>query len=321
MVQEHRHAADCQRRFVLLCLRALEPQANSPIGKQQHSFFIPGLGPAPKWCSFLDNMVEEMAEDAKTETYDNYKFLTLAELKTLSLAHLIGKTNLLRPYMHGYFVASKLYDQARLIANPYVWEEERTKRIKEKVEKERESRIRGKKKVKVNQKLADKLLDRQQNREKVDTEAGMLGDERFANMFEDEAFAVNENSYEYRALNPSTGPLGVTGPPVAQAGKPEPSQTGKGLGKSATQTTKDAPNTTMTVSSSRGKGPRDSALGSRNQKSGRITKARGDVAGERQVTFVPEAKNKKKPQQFDTGSREKKSGQRRSASSNTMRKL
>ncbi|KAI5284575.1 hypothetical protein KEM55_001004, partial [Ascosphaera atra] len=32
-------------------------------GKQQHSFFIPQLGPSPKWCSFLDNIVEEMAED------------------------------------------------------------------------------------------------------------------------------------------------------------------------------------------------------------------------------------------------------------------
>ena len=38
-----------------------------------------------------------------------------------------------------------------LIANPYIWDDERTKRVKEKVEKERASRIRGGKKVKVNQ--------------------------------------------------------------------------------------------------------------------------------------------------------------------------
>src|SRR5262249_43391429 len=161
-------------------------------GKQQHAFFIPQLGPAPKWCSFLDNMVEEMAEETRTETYDNYKFLTLPELKQLSLAHLIGKTNLLRPYMHGYFVASKLYEQARLIANPYVWEEERMKRVKDKVEKERSSRIRGNKKVKVNQRLVDKLLKKQENREKVDTNVGVLGDERFGKLFEDEEFAVDE---------------------------------------------------------------------------------------------------------------------------------
>jgi ribosome biogenesis protein ENP2 len=78
-------------------------------GKQQHAFLIPQLGPAPKWCSFLDNLVEEMAEEAPMETYDNYKFLTLPELKQLNLGHLVGTTSLLRPYMHGYFVASKLY--------------------------------------------------------------------------------------------------------------------------------------------------------------------------------------------------------------------
>src|SRR5262249_46990524 len=155
-----------------------------------HSFFIPQLGPAPKWCSFLDNMVEEMEEEVHTETYDDYKFLTMPELKSLSLEHLIGKTNLLRPYMHGYFVASKLYEQARSIANDYVWEEDRAKRVKEKVEKERASRIRGNKKVKVNQKLADKILKRQERRERVDTEAGSLGDSRLGKLFEDEEFAV-----------------------------------------------------------------------------------------------------------------------------------
>ena len=32
-------------------------------GRQQHAFFIPQLGSAPRWCAFLDNLVEEMAED------------------------------------------------------------------------------------------------------------------------------------------------------------------------------------------------------------------------------------------------------------------
>ncbi|EGY14377.1 Ribosome biogenesis protein ENP2 like [Verticillium longisporum] len=286
-------------------------------GQQQHSFFIPSLGPAPKWCSFLDNMVEEMAEEVPTETYDNYKFLTLAELKSLSLAHLIGKTNLLRPYMHGYFVASKLYDQARLIANPYIWEEEKTKRIKEKVEKERESRIRGKKKVKVNQKLADKLLQRQENREKVDVEAGMLGDDRFAKIFEDEAFKVDETSREYHQLNPSSTPYARSGAPVRDSqGKEDDSN------EPSRQPKQTPADIVMRVSSSsKGNGPKDTALGSRSQKSGRVSKVRGDVVGERQVSFVPAPRHKKKPQQFDSEPREKKSGPRRSASSNTFRKL
>src|SRR3569833_1092206 len=147
-------------------------------------------------------MTDEMAEEARTGTYDNFHFLTLPELRSLSLDHLVGKTNLLRPYMHGYFVASKLYDQARLIANPYVWEEERMKRVKEKAEKERESRIRSNKKVKVNQKLVDRLLKKQEKRAKVDTEAGLLGDVRFKSLFEDEDFKVDEMSAAFRSLKP-----------------------------------------------------------------------------------------------------------------------
>lgn len=211
-------------------------------GRQQHAFFIPQLGPAPKWCSFLDNLVEEMAEDPNdpqaftggnqaTSAYDNYKFLTVAQLRTLNLDHLIGRTNLLRPYMHGYFVAQRLYEEARLITNPYIWEEERAKRVKEKIDQERESRIRGKKKaaVKVNRKLAEKLLDKQEKAERrnakrvldqggdekmedapaADTTTttsgkGLLGDSRFKQMFEDEEFAVDETSYEYMMLNPSS---------------------------------------------------------------------------------------------------------------------
>lgn len=173
-------------------------------GKQQHAFLIPQLGPAPKWCSFLDNMVEEMAEEITVETYDNYKFLTLPDLKKLNLAHLIGTTNLLRPYMHGYFVASRLYEEAQLIANPYLWEDERNKKIQEKIEKERASRIRNVKKVKVNQKLVDKVLKRQERRENVDLENGILGDSRFGKLFEDEEFQVDEKSREFQALNPST---------------------------------------------------------------------------------------------------------------------
>ncbi|RKF83397.1 Ribosome biogenesis protein ENP2 [Golovinomyces cichoracearum] len=176
-------------------------------GRSQHSFFIPQLGPAPKWCSFLDNMVEEMAEEAPVETYDNYKFLTLPDLKKLNLSHLIGTTNLLRPYMHGYFVASRLYEEAQIIANPFLWEEERSKKIKEKIEKERASRIRGGKKVKVNQKLVDKVLKRQERREKVDVDMGILGDSRFGKLFEDEDFQVDENSREFQALNPSSSKI------------------------------------------------------------------------------------------------------------------
>ncbi|KAL6247395.1 Small ribosomal subunit biogenesis [Rhinocladiella similis] len=207
-------------------------------GRHQHSFFIPQLGPAPRWCSFLDNVVEEMADDPNDphafsrskvgEVYDNYKFITSSQLRMLNLDHLVGKTNLLRPYMHGFFVAQGLYEQARLIANPSSWEEERAKRVQEKIDKERESRIRGQKKVaaKVNRKMAERILEREEKNErrraqrvlaqggdeKATVEAagpeekGLLADSRFAKLFQDEDFAVDETSREFQQLNPSTKP-------------------------------------------------------------------------------------------------------------------
>ena len=154
-------------------------------GRQQHAFFIPQLGPAPKWCAFLDNLVEEMAEDGETdpsgfkaggavggEVYDNYKFVSSSELATLNLDQLITGsekgTNVLRPYMHGYFVPQRLYEQARLLANPDIALQQRQKSIQEKIDKERESRIRGNKKtaVKVNRKLAEKLAAREEANER-----------------------------------------------------------------------------------------------------------------------------------------------------------
>ncbi|RCI16956.1 hypothetical protein L249_2694 [Ophiocordyceps polyrhachis-furcata BCC 54312] len=292
-------------------------------GKQQHAFFVPQLGPAPKWCPFLDNMVEEMAEDVNVETYDNYKFLTLPELKQLSLAHLIGKTNLLRPYMHGYFVASKLYEQAKLIANPYAWEEERVKRVKEKVEKERASRIRGSKKVKVNQKLVEKLLKKQENRGQVDTKAGLLGDERFAQLFEDEEFMVDENSREFQLRNPSTVVSQDADPkaPTRYQAKDSEDESSDDE-RESTSTGRPKDELVMQVSSSRDDDnkvkTRDTALGSRQQRSDRGSRAQqSDVVGERQVTFIPQLKRKT----HDAPTPRKVLSGRRSASSNTFRRM
>jgi ribosome biogenesis protein ENP2 len=292
-------------------------------GKQQHAFFIPQLGPAPKWCSFLDNMVEEMAEEAPAETYDNYKFLTLPELKTLNLSHLIGTTNLLRPYMHGYFVASRLYEEARLIANPYIWDEERTKRVKERVEKERASRIRGKK-VKVNQNLVDKLLKKQERREKVDENVGVLGDSRFGKLFEDEDFAVDERSKEFQALNPSTVASGnITMVEKAAVDISEESQEDDDSEEEAELKARQLQKPEMRISSSSykksGHQRRDQAFGARKPSSGRVSKQRGEITGERSVTFAP--KSGKKEKNVETVKSGRRDEGRRSASGNVFRKM
>ncbi|KAI0443482.1 WD40-repeat-containing domain protein [Xylaria telfairii] len=302
-------------------------------GQAMHAFLIPQLGNAPRWAAHLDSLTEEMASEVTTDNYENYKFLTLPELRSLSMDHLIGKTNLLRPYMHGYFVASKLYEQARLIANPFAFEEERAKRVKEKVEKERASRIRGNKKVKVNQKLVDKLLKRQEKRATVDTKAGILGDDRFSRMFENEEFQIDENSREFKALNPSTqvDPEGKTVAPTNAFS--EESDEGSGSDSDDSDDSDDIPrkggreSVVMRVSSSNQESrrqDRDTAFGSRAQKPGRPNKYRGgDVVGDKEITFAPEPKKKKEKmdQPIASTSEEKRSAARRSASGNALRRI
>ena len=53
-------------------------------GIQMTTYFIPQLGPAPRWCSFLENITEEL-EDSATgprSVYEDYKFVSRAELAT-----------------------------------------------------------------------------------------------------------------------------------------------------------------------------------------------------------------------------------------------
>ena len=34
------------------------------------------MGPAPRWCSFLDVITEELEEEESSTVYDDYKFVT-----------------------------------------------------------------------------------------------------------------------------------------------------------------------------------------------------------------------------------------------------
>lgn len=160
-------------------------------------------------------------------------------VRSLGLDHLIG-TPALKPYMHGYFLSLQLYDTARLIANPYVYEEHRERAIREKMDKMAETRIRTRKDagVKVNKVLAEKIRKEEQREKKkaekkaerkarsaeegamdvVDEntdahaerepgkpaeKANLLNDPRFKDLFENPEFEVDEQSREFALLNPS----------------------------------------------------------------------------------------------------------------------
>ena len=172
---------------------------------------------------------------------------------SLGLDHLVG-TAALKPYMHGYFLSLKLYDAARVIANPYVYEEHRAKMVQEKLDKLAEGRIRTRKdqaKVKVNKALAEKITQEEERAKKQevrkrkkatqDDDAAMdvdvdevpaakektnlLSDPRFSALFEDPDFEVDEESREFALLNPSA---------AAQKKGRMPEADGKGWGRGKT---------------------------------------------------------------------------------------
>lgn len=182
------------------------------------SYFLPALGPAPKWCSYLENLTEELEEGAETTIYDDFKFLTKEELERLNLTNLIG-TNLLRAYLHGYFIDYRLYKKAKALADPFAYDAYIEQRKKEKLDEERANRITVKRKLpKVNRRLANQILEEEEaETEKKDEEVNKIKkaskkkkgfnteifqDDRFANMFKNENFEIDELSQDYLALHP-----------------------------------------------------------------------------------------------------------------------
>jgi ribosome biogenesis protein ENP2 len=178
--------------------------------------------------------------------------------------------------MHGYFMSLKLYDAARVIANPFAYTEHREKMIREKMEKMAETRIRTKKEVgvKVNKALAEKILREEEKAKKreerkqkkkaersdvdmaVDEEVleqdsekaekdkpSILNDPRFAKVFENPEFAIDENSREYALLNPSAAAQKKSGERGKTAVEDEEEESDKlssdGLGESDSESDSD----------------------------------------------------------------------------------
>ncbi len=93
------------------------PQEQEKIG----TYFLPSLGAAPKWCSFLEQLTEELEESKSTTLYEDYKFLNLIDLEKLNASHLIG-TPTLKAYMHGYFMELKTYQKLLSAVNPFAFD-------------------------------------------------------------------------------------------------------------------------------------------------------------------------------------------------------
>ncbi|XP_058839065.1 nucleolar protein 10-like [Topomyia yanbarensis] len=168
------------------------------------SYYISSLGPAPPWCSFLDNLTEEIESETVQNIYDDYKFITKQELADLGLNQLEG-TNMLRAYMHGYFIDIRLYNKAKALADPFAFERYRKEKIAKQIELSRPSRLRLKSKLpKDNADLAEKLLTEQElGSGKLKSAASdLLTDDRFKSMFDNPDFEIDKTAHAYRLLNP-----------------------------------------------------------------------------------------------------------------------
>jgi NUC153 domain len=190
------------------------------------SFYLPALGVAPKWCSYLDNITEELEErDLKRDgsgintddllqsgqetVFENYKFVTRDDLEKLGISNLIG-TPMLRGYMHGFFIDVKLYNRVRAVANPFEYEEYQKKKLKERLDTKQASRIaprvsKKKEKVAVNPDLADRLANKAsaESTKAGKVAKGLLSDNRFGGLFTNPDFEIDQDNEDFRLRNPS----------------------------------------------------------------------------------------------------------------------
>ena len=61
------------------CPSRPSPPLSCPAARMR-AYFVPSLGPAPRWCSFLESLTEELEESANPTIYDDYRFVTRQDL-------------------------------------------------------------------------------------------------------------------------------------------------------------------------------------------------------------------------------------------------
>ncbi len=178
----------------------LVPQEARRIG----TYFIPALGVAPKWCSFIENMTEEL-EEKQTETiYNEYKFLTREEVDAISASNLIG-TKFLQSYMNGFIMKAKLYNKMKDQSQPFDYQAYKEDMIKTKLNKEllKDKIFKKTAKAQVNQKLIENVKKNVKDTPQAQARAKLLQDDRFKELIENEDFEKDETHEEFLLRNPS----------------------------------------------------------------------------------------------------------------------
>jgi ribosome biogenesis protein ENP2 len=142
-------------------------------------YYVPTLGPAPKWCSFVDTVTEELDEIKKFSVHQDFKFLTVEEIVKLNLQDLLG-SDMLRPHMHGYFIKMNLYKKAL--------EQENTPKVDRdaQIETDAENRINA---TRVQREA--EIQAKQEDEFKIKS----VDDSRFSSLMEDPDFALDKKEH------------------------------------------------------------------------------------------------------------------------------
>jgi len=165
-----------------------------------NTFFVPSLGPAPKWCSFIEDLTQELEGESIDKKYADFTFVTCATVENIGLMHLVG-TPLIKSYMHGFLIDNRLHKKMYNLSEPYSFINSRTKthlREHPKAEISTTTTLEKTSHVKTN---TSYLLDQSQNKKMKKPLTTVLEDDRFKAMFIDSSFSIDENSSEYMLLN------------------------------------------------------------------------------------------------------------------------
>ena len=84
-------------------------------GIHMSTYYIPQLGPAPRWASFLENITEEMEDQTTRSVYEDYKFLDRDELKTCVFIHFSLNYFLCLPSSQPRFRSSRWYTSSQAL--------------------------------------------------------------------------------------------------------------------------------------------------------------------------------------------------------------
>ena len=176
------------------------------------TYFAPSVGPAPRWCSFLDTVADEINKTnestvggdtttaAAKQVYDDYIFLTKEQIQALGAENLIG-TPVVKAYMHGFWMDRRVHAKLRDVAEPFLYEKYKQDKVRAEVEKSRPMRMpvrvkdtsstRGAINERMQKELAKKMAQIDNKRENV-IASRILEDSRFSKLWSNSDFQVEE---------------------------------------------------------------------------------------------------------------------------------